>query len=542
MDRMNAKRWLYFLFLFIGLSSAVAVLATGAVLAVRLSMLERPPKAQNEANGSAEEPQPPPTENGETDPRRRFSPEAFAPDQQEQPPPDRTGGQPAPQEQQPSPESSKPQPSLPQPVPPPRKLTAVETTSGSFFGPTPADPLATPQMVEIVVPEIPGASAIWGATGRDDRGRIWYGVTCEGSSPPSAHLMELDPVTCQSVDRGDVVSELKRLGLARPDDQQTKIHSKIVQAADGHLYFSSMDEAGELALEGVPPTFGSHLWRLRLSDYRWEHLAAVSEGLIAVGTGGRYVYALGYYGHVLYQYDTQTGQVRKVKVGSTAGHVSRNFLVDARGHAYVPRLVAPPVSSPFQGGAGGGSRVSTPQWLATLVEYDTQLNEIGESPLPEYLDSKLHPEQSHGIVGLSLLADESLVFLTHVGHLYRVVPPTGEGRASLESLGWIHPAGPSYAASLFSYDGQRWLLSAGTRGKGRYEWLSRDQSSGQTLARDLAIVDLFQPLRRDILLYGSATRDFQGRFYLAGRYVWRDDSRPMLMRIEPPAGDRQPKK
>jgi hypothetical protein len=126
------------------------------------------------------------------------------------------------------------------------------------------------------------------------------------------------------------------------------------------------------------------------------------------------------------------------------------------------------------------------------------------------------------------------VFLTHVGHLYSVTPPQGEGPATVESLGGINPAGPCYAASLFSYDGQRWLLSAGRRNDGKFEWLARDQSTGQTLLRELTIVDLFQPPRRDILLYGSATRDFQGRFYVGGRYVWRDGgSRPLLMRIEP---------
>jgi hypothetical protein len=98
----------------------------------------------------------------------------------------------------------------------------------------------------------------------------------------------------------------------------------------------------------------------------------------------------------------------------------------------------------------------------------------------------------------------------------------------------MHPAGGCYAPSLYSSDGERWLLSVGTRGNGKYEWLVRDLSTGQSLARDLVIVDLLQPARRGILLYGSATRDFQGRFYLAGRYVWRDGvSRPMLMRIEP---------
>ena len=46
-------------------------------------------------------------------------------------------------------------------------------------------------------------------------------------------------------DRGNVVSELERLGLRRPGETQMKIHSRIVTAVDGYQYFASMDETGE---------------------------------------------------------------------------------------------------------------------------------------------------------------------------------------------------------------------------------------------------------------------------------------------------------
>jgi hypothetical protein len=526
---MNVSRLLYWLLLLTGLVCAVGVVSTGVVLAWRLSRLPRPapqaqdaeqPSAPSATGGSVAVAQPAPIV--DADPRARFAPEPFSADEGPPPAPPRVEG---PVASAVTPVTSPPVAvSLPPPLPAPRKLTAIERATGSFFGPTPRDPLARPQMVEVVVPEIPGSTAIWGAIGRDDRGRIWYGVTCEGSNPPSAHLLEMDAATSQSADRGDVVSELTRLGLAKPDDQQTKIHSKIVQAEDGHLYFSSMDEAGELALEGRNPTFGSHLWRLRLADYRWEHLAAVPEGLVAVGTGGRFVYALGYFGHVLYQYDTASGEIRKVRVGSTAGHVSRNFLVDMRGHAYVPRLVAPRADAP----------TGPPKWVASLVEYDPQLKELGETPLEHYLDPQQHPEQSHGIIGIATLADGSMMFVAQVGYIYHIVPRLAAGRAEVRPVGWIHPSGTSYTASLFSYDGQRWLMGAGRRSGAAYEWAARDLASGQALARELTIIDLFQPPRQDVLLYGSAVRDFQGRFYVAGRYVWRTASRPLLMRVEPP--------
>ena len=62
------------------------------------------------------------------------------------------------------------------------------------------------------------------------------------------------------------------------------------------------------------------------------------EALIAVAVGDRYAYALGYFGHVLFQFDTATRDVKRIPVGSVGGHVSRNFIADYRGHAFVPRL------------------------------------------------------------------------------------------------------------------------------------------------------------------------------------------------------------
>jgi hypothetical protein len=69
-----------------------------------------------------------------------------------------------------------------------------------------------------------------------------------------------------------------------------------------------MDESGENSDGSRLPDSGGHLWRIGPSG-RWEHLAVAREALIAVAGGGRFVYALGYFNHVVYQYDTQTGAV-----------------------------------------------------------------------------------------------------------------------------------------------------------------------------------------------------------------------------------------
>jgi hypothetical protein len=398
-------------------------------------------------------------------------------------------------------------------------LTAFEDLNGCVFQPPPADPLRPPVFRSVPIPESPGSYAIWGATGRDARGHIYFGVCAAGVPNPSAHLFEYDPRRGALSDLGDVVSELRRGGLARDGEGQMKIHSKIVQAEDGHLYFASMDEEGEKVDGSRLPKWGGHLWRLWLPEKRWEHLLATTEALIAVAAAGRWVYALGYFDHVLYQCDCRTGRTRSVHVGSVGGHISRNFFADFRGHAFVPRLKRAP----------RGERMVT-----TLVEFDPDLREVAETPIDHY--TQTDDDDSHGIVALQPLADRSIVFATDQGFLYRVAPGEG-GPARVSEVGWFHPRGQAYVASLFTYDGKRHLLGLSRRplhNEEHYEWLVFDLSTGSSVATAVRLPpDGGEPMR-GLLLYGSVTRDDEGALYLAGLAEQSGRSRPVLLRATPP--------
>lgn len=380
--------------------------------------------------------------------------------------------------------------------------------TGSAFLPMPKNAFIAPRVRELEVPPFDDATSVWGATGRDHRGHIWIGASAS-SDGKSAHLLEYSPDDEQWRDHGDVVTQVRAAGLYHTGSGQIKIHSKIVPASDGWLYFASTDEEGERAVPPVPPRWGSHLWRIHPERHTWEHLFAAPEGLVAVSGVGRYVYALGYWGHVLYQYDTTTHMTSRAVVGSVAGHVSRNFLADVRGHAYVPRVSAQ---------ADGTVAVH-------LVEFDERLKELAATPLTHYLGNET-PGSNHGIVGLAYLPDGRMVLSTHIGYLYLIDP--GEPAARITGLGWLHPEGTAYAPSLFAYGGNQWIAGVVQRPRG-FDWVVYDLRSRLSSAFPLDTKGL-----KNVLLYGSVTRDDAGRAYLVG---WASKAgggqRPLVVQVDP---------
>jgi hypothetical protein len=248
---------------------------------------------------------------------------------------------------------------------------------------------------------------------------------------------------------------------------------------------------------------------------------AVPEGLTAVNGYGRWIYALGLWGHVLYQYDTRGGDVRRIEVGSVGGHMSRNFIVDHQGHAYAPRLRhlgdAEAMNWPW----------SAPRPVATLVQFGTDLREIGETPREYYAEPK-EPSRSHGIISFTDLADGSIVFATHMGALYRITPGNGHPSA-VEFIGWFHPFDRAYSPSLFTFAGTRFVVGLAEKSRG-FQWVVHDLEAGRSKFMSFP----FEGQR--LLLYGSVTRDDDGRFYVAGRRqnTQTDRLRPTLLRVEVP--------
>lgn len=383
----------------------------------------------------------------------------------------------------------------------------VQDRLGTRF--LPATSFDAPRVSQISVPVTANTDAIWGATGRDDAGRVYFGASTHGGNTRTAYLYQYHPDTGALYSQGNVLTELHRAGFDQDGQGQNKLHSKIYQANDGYLYFASFDEDGET--DDITPLWGGHLWRKKPDDVHWEHLLATKEALIAVNTAGRFIYALGYWGHVLYRYDTADGSTRRVEVGSVAGHISRNLIVDLRGHVYVPSV----------------TRDTDGQLSASLGEYDSDFNLVYSHRMDAYLKKKMSANE--GIVSYATLKDGRIVFLVGDGDLY-LLTSNEQGESALFYRGKIHPKGDSAIKSLFALDGGSLIVGIGRELKrgSPWEWVIHEVDTG---------VSASKPLQLDVdgraTLYGSVTRDNSGAFYAAGflRVSNRKQSLPLLLRF-----------
>ena len=387
------------------------------------------------------------------------------------------------------------------------KLTSYADRMGIFPGNDQAGYLSVTAKT-LVPPMFEGDSAIWGAVGRDSRGHIWVGVSGEGNGQ-SAHLCEYNPATDEFIDRGDVLTELAKTRPLKIGEGQVKILSHIVQGEDGHLYFSSSDEAGEDSNGSALPTFGGHLWRYRIDEQRWEHLFAAPEALIAAAGNGQYIYVLGYWGHVVYQYDIRSGEKRRIRVGAVGGHACRNLFCDSNGHVYVPRMTI-------------GS--------ASLVEFDTRLKQVGETPL-KYYTAKAH-RSAHGIVAWQPLSNGQIAFLTDQGFLYLVMPAK-TGAANVFPVGYM--AGQkAYIANLFSSDNNSKLMSLNVYAAGNpqtADWVTFDIRKGKRRTRKVEMPSYKGQPTSEHLFYGSFAQDNQGRCYVVGRVRAGGRNRPVMLQL-----------
>lgn len=374
------------------------------------------------------------------------------------------------------------------------------------------------QVENIIVPTMEYSEAIWGATGTDQSGSIWVGVSDGRHDQPSARILRLRPEQGRFDEVNNALSLLRSENKLRTGEGQSKVHSKFIQADDGLVYFSSMDEKGEASDGSQLPIWGSHLWRVDPRSDRFEHLAAVPEGLIAVSGSGNWIYALGLFDHVLYQYNVSTNELNSVRVGAIGGHISRNFMTDQRGHAFVPRLsyFGPPAKLPKN------PLQKSEDVKVELVEFDTNLREIGSTPIEHYLTNSYW--SSHGITGITRMTNGTVVFTTAAGYLYRILPGQNEQPGIVQSLGSFHPEGGSYAPSLFQLGDD--LVGGIVERDSSFEWVEYNLASYHSRKYEFPIPKIVGG-GNGLLLYGSQSQDAFGGSYVVGKI----HGTPIMLRV-----------
>ena len=386
---------------------------------------------------------------------------------------------------------------------------SLEDKLGTQFTAVTKKHFKAPNIQKVSFPNTKDGAAMWGATGRDSEGHIYFGVSTYSDEDRTAYLYQYDPITGQFMQQGDVLSQLKKLSIYKPGMGQSKLHSKFYQADDGYLYFSSFDEQGESTSKGVLPTYGGHMWRKKPDALDWEHLFATQEALIAVNTDGRYVYALGYWDHILYQYDTQNGRINNTTVGAMTGHISRNFLVSQSGRVFVPKVE------------------KSPDDIVTvnLHEYDSDLNLVDSHPLEHYVYNK---SSQHGIISYINMKNGDMYFVTAVGALYKIGKTSNaQHEVTFEAFLSETSDKGGYFASLFSINGENFLVSFGKLPNSKhYSWLIYETST-----QTLATYD-FKNFDNKHWLYGSVTRDDLGNFYVVGvDQSIRSKHQPMILQL-----------
>ncbi len=400
---------------------------------------------------------------------------------------------------------------------------SYEEKIGSYFVVKPPGKLTAVRAHEIAFTSA-GGDSIWGALGVTGTGDVWFGIS--GSGTVGGQLMQIQNPSSTVMARGAVVQQTEAAVDAENLGGQQKIHSRIRQAVDGYLYFATTNETDEDWQVDRLPRYGSYLWRVKPEGSAWEHVVSSPEALIAIETIGRYVYALGYWGHVLYQFDTATDGVEKLIVGADCGHVSRNFFVDIRGRVFVPRLRKRLLNQPC----------SHDNVIVNLLEISERLEIMAEHEIPDYLGGN-SPHSSQGITAFAYREDQSLIFSTKRGDLFHVISH-GDEPALVLQLGNIDPHTSVSVTNLLSIDGRSQIGSVVQHDFGdrqpQLAWLQHDIQTSTAYYTPIE-TDASSPLAdaRALLLYGTGIRNADGRTFVGGRVQnQQGEILPLLLELQ----------
>jgi len=108
-------------------------------------------------------------------------------------------------------------------------------------------------------------------------------------------------------------------------------------------------------------------------------------------------------------------------------------------------------------------------------------------------------------------------------------PTQGATSSTVRDLGWMHPQGSTYIASLFTPDG-RTLNGVASRGKKVFDWVTCSAQGTGCVAVPLS-VPAWEPTVNELLLYGSSIRDASGAHFIVGTRFVGGNLKPIMLRV-----------
>ncbi|WP_395344648.1 hypothetical protein PN836_007755 [Ningiella sp. W23] len=349
---------------------------------------------------------------------------------------------------------------------------------------------------------------IWGAATADVDGNLFFAVSSYQQDNNSASLLKYIPDSALTIPRSDVITQLASEGNLDDDIIQDRIQGNMAMAEDGYLYFVSMDYKTETREK--QSLYGGRLWRKLPQSTNWDLVLNSDASLATVHTHGQFVYTLGHWGHVLYQYNTQTQRSTNIPVGSVPGHYSRDFLVDASGSIFVPRI----------------EKLQDGEINAVLVEIDESLGVADFHPLNHYWNGDGFG--NHGIVSQTLMENGELYFVTSGGYLYKITQ-NEVGRNVVHELGLFDTQQTNmYISALYSPDNNSLLVGLGrSKEHDEYRWFIRELNTQTTVSYPIVEMP-----KQSLLLYGAGKNEQGLPLIVGGDKRGTDTYRAVAYEIE----------
>lgn len=352
----------------------------------------------------------------------------------------------------------------------------------------------------------------WWALGNDDNGIIYVAVSNEIHPNGNVLIFKYNPFLNQMTFLNDLKSVSTAAGNWLPNENQQKVHTRLLKGADGRLYFATHDNSwGNLTDHR-----GTHIYALEndtitdLSKTATNYLSKTMQSTngnigvhvenyatiameISRGTP-RLLYGVTYGDGYLYRLNLETGAIKMIAQtgnGYAAG-ILRNFAVDNSANAYVP----------IRGTNTGNIRIykydnTAETWGYTGKFYTDSFLAAGDFDKTGW---RMHVYTRNG---------DRVYFITYDGKIYRFTFAT----EALDYLGVLE-ASPNLRVSnlILSEDEKRLYALVYRYGINQNKFVEFTIQTGQVTTIDSNITTYGA---RD-LIYGGLARDKLGHAYMVG--------------------------